>query len=38
MQTTDQNEKIAAGESWGILLVIILVLIAFGATVAGAAQ
>lgn len=38
MQTTDRDNKIAAGESWGILLIIILVLIASASMVAGATQ
>ncbi len=38
MQTTDRDEELDAGTSWGILLVIILVLIATVSMVAGAAQ
>lgn len=38
MQPTDRDEELDAGTSWGILLVIILVLIATVSMVAGAAQ
>lgn len=38
MQTTDREEQISAGTSWGILLVIILTLIAAVSMVAGATQ
>lgn len=38
MQTTDRDEEIARGESWGIVGIIILVLIAAVSMVAGAYQ
>lgn len=38
MQTTDKDEQHARGESWGIVGIIILVLIAAVSMVAGAMQ
>lgn len=38
MQTTDRDEEVARGESWGIVGIIVLVLIAFASMVAGAMQ
>lgn len=38
MQTTDRDEEIHRGESWGIVGIIVLVLIAFFSMVAGAMQ
>lgn len=38
MQPTDRDEEMARGESWGIVGIIVLVLIAFASMVAGAMQ
>lgn len=38
MQTTDRDEEIARGESWGIVGIIVLVLIAAASMVVGAVQ